>query len=80
MGPFKVEKCLKYDNYKLKLPDRMRIHPVFHISLLTKTEKPVTQEDIKADDDEYEVKQILNKRIRNGRTEYLVQWLGYDDN
>ena len=76
---FKVKKCLKYDNYELELPERMQIHPVFHISLLSKTKNPTTEEDLEVKDDEYEVDEILNKRITNGQTEYLVKWLGYDE-
>jgi Chromo (CHRromatin Organisation MOdifier) domain/Integrase core domain len=79
LGPFKVKKCLKYDNYELELPERMQIHPVFHISLLSKTKNPTTEEDIEVKDDEYEVDEILNKRITNGQAEYLVKWLGYDE-
>jgi Chromo (CHRromatin Organisation MOdifier) domain len=78
LGPFRVEKCLKYDNYKLKLPRRMRIHPVFHVSLLSKTQAPATRENIEASDNEYEVECILDKRTTNGQTEFLVKWLGYD--
>jgi Chromo (CHRromatin Organisation MOdifier) domain len=78
LGPFVVEKSLKYDNYKLTLPKRMRIHPIFHISLLSKTPNPETKEDIDAEDEEYEVDAILKKRTVNGQTEYLVKWLGYD--
>ena len=35
-GPFQIEKKLSNLAYKLKLPHSMRIHPVFHISLLKK--------------------------------------------
>jgi hypothetical protein len=33
LGPFEVEEKLEYDNYKLKLPNRMKIHPIFHIHI-----------------------------------------------
>ena len=78
LGLFRVEKCLKYDNYKLKLPKRMRIHPVFHVSLLSKAQAPATRENIEASNNEYEVESILDKRTMNGQTEFLVKWLGYD--
>ena len=35
-GPFKIEKKLSNLAYKLKLPHSMKVHPVFHISLLKK--------------------------------------------
>jgi len=32
-----------------------------------------------AEEEEYEVENILDKRKRGGGTEYLIKWLGYDD-
>ena len=34
IGPFEVEEVISATNYRLSLPDTMKIHPVFHISLL----------------------------------------------
>lgn len=75
-GPFRIEKKLENDNYQLRLPERMKIHPIFHVSLLSKTDNPETLED-DSTDSEYEVERILAKRTRNGRAEYLVRWAGY---
>jgi hypothetical protein len=64
----------------------MKIHPVFHASLLDphhtntipgRTQPPplaVTVEDAL----EYKVKEILDSRVRNSKLEYLVDWVGYD--
>ena len=30
-------------------------------------------------EEEYEVEQIVNKRLRKGKAEYLVKWKGWDD-
>ena len=30
------------------------------------------------EDEEYEVEEILNKRIKKGQIEYLVKWKGWD--
>ena len=49
------------DNYKLKLPNRMRIHPIFLVSLLNKTKNPETCEEIETMDDEYEVERVIGK-------------------
>jgi hypothetical protein len=78
IGPYVIEEKLKNDNYKITLPDRMRIHPVFHVSLLKRTENPVSTKgtDIV---NEFEVQSILAKRYRKGRTEYLVSWKGYNE-
>ena len=70
LGPFEAEEKLEYDNYKLKLPNRMRIHPIFHISLLTRTRNPITKEDVEAfDSEEYDVEAILGKQTRKGMIE-----------
>ena len=33
-GPYKVEKVISLYAYRLKLPDTVKIHPVFHTSVL----------------------------------------------
>jgi hypothetical protein len=33
-GPFKVLKKKYHDIYKLELPKNLKIHPIFHVSLL----------------------------------------------
>jgi Chromo (CHRromatin Organisation MOdifier) domain len=77
LGPFKIEKKMEFDNFELDLPPRMRIHPVFHISLPQPTNNPETKEDINATEEEYEVEKILDQQVRNGITEYLIPWKGY---
>jgi hypothetical protein len=78
IGPYVIERKLPNDNYKVTLPDRMRIHPVFHVSLLKKTGNPVSTTDVDVTD-EFEVERILSKRYRKGQTEYLVRWKGYEE-
>ena len=34
IGPFKVKKTVGKRAYQLELPPQMKIHPVFHVSLL----------------------------------------------
>jgi hypothetical protein len=77
IGPFSIEKKLEFDNYKLRLPESMKIHPIFHISLLIPTTNPTTRDNINVSDELYEVEAILDKRTANGQTEYLVKWKGY---
>ena len=57
LGPFKISQKIGHLNYKLQLPNTMRIHPVFHVSLLEKTMR--TEIDA---EEEYEVEQILDKK------------------
>ena len=83
-GPFKVSSCESNDNYKLKLPSILRVHPVFHVSKLLLSVKdpdaPQPPAAIPVDGfDEFEVEEILDVR-RYGRhktKQYLVKWAGY---
>jgi hypothetical protein len=77
-GPFAIEGVLENDNYKLKLPSRMQIYPVFHISLLEPTEIEVTGENNAMYEGEFEVEKIVGKRTVRGVTHYKVRWLGCD--
>src|SRR3954463_2008038 len=93
IGPYTIEKIISPVAYKLQLPDTLHIHPVFHISQLKKyKENPEEFSERKKipptsiwieDKEEFEVEQILDKRIkRKGRgqwIEYLVKWKGYED-
>lgn len=87
-GPFLIEKMLGPVTAKLRLPYQWKIHPVFHTSLLT----PYLQmseygkhfsnppPDIIDEEEEYEVDQIVDSRIRGKkRLKYLVRWTGRPD-
>jgi len=75
--------------YRLDLPDSLRIHPVFHVSLLRRYVPPDTipgrsvpnrPPAVSIDDhEEFYVEVILDKHIRHNRTEYLVKWEGYPE-
>ena len=64
----------------------MRIHPVFHVSLLEPFRpspfpgrprlNPIL-EVLPDNSNEYEVDSILDSRIRGRRKEYLIRWKGY---
>ena len=59
----------------------MRIHPVFHISLLEPAHPDAESQDrveITPDnEEEYEVEQILDTREKGKKIEYLIHWRGY---
>lgn len=85
LGPYKIVERIGHLEYKLELPSAMNIHPVFHISLLKPyvantiegrvEEKP---EPIELEGEtEWEVDDILERRKRRGKIEYLVSWKGY---
>lgn len=84
IGPFTVTRCIGSSAYELDLLPSMRIHPVFHGSLL----KPYRQDGrrqpppppIQLDgEDEYEVDRILDHRYvgKRKRLQFLVRWTGY---
>ena len=85
LGAFPVKRQIGLMNYELDLPASLRIHPVFHISLLSKHAPDtiegrvqVPPEAIEVDGDvEYEVEDILNSRLNRGHLEFLVRWKGY---
>ena len=35
--------------------------------------------DIEQEEEEYVVEKIIKKRIKNGKTEYYLKWVGYSD-
>jgi hypothetical protein len=91
-GPFEVTKVIKgvvskeVSAVKVKLPDKWRVHPVFHVSAVKPyppdtrgTEPPpvVLVEGY----EEYHVDQILSHRFsgrKKDKLQYFVSWTGYD--
>ncbi|MBW0526677.1 hypothetical protein O181_066392 [Austropuccinia psidii MF-1] len=72
--------------YHLKLPSQWKsIHPVFHISLLepVKTSKISNRRQkppspiIIEEEEEWEVSQILDSKLKRGEFWYLVEWKGF---
>ena len=70
-GPFPIDKKLSLVTYRLNLPTTMKIHPVFHVNLLTQYremeahgpnyEKPPPK--IIEGEPEWEVENIINSRL-----------------
>lgn len=83
LGPFKIQKVLGPVTFELELPVTMKIHPVFHKSLLEPAHgNEPTSEPIKAtqgDNQEYEVEKILDHRKQGRTTQYLIKWKEYSD-
>ena len=86
-GPFSIEKKEGQSAYRLRLPATWRrVHPVFHEALLTPYRAPTYPSQrlptpalpvIVEGDEEYEVDEILNSRMRAGKLQYLVKWKDY---
>jgi hypothetical protein len=88
-SPFMINQVMSPVSYHLNLPLQWKIHPVFHINLLTpyrETEvhrvnyqRPLPE--LVDNEEEYEVEAILDSR-RTGRgrkLQYLIKWKGYPD-
>jgi hypothetical protein len=90
IGPYSIRRAISAVAYELLLPRSLKIHPVFHISLL----KPYREDALNPPpsappdpvlndqgEEEYYVEEILNHRIRRlgrgKRLEFLVRWTGY---
>jgi len=93
LGPFRIRRVVSSYAYELELPDSMRIHPVFNVSLLRPVAgtplpgqvqpppPPVEVDGL----EEWEVEEVVDSRIdrrgRGGRPrlKYTVKWIGYPD-
>jgi hypothetical protein len=85
LGPFKIIKKIGLSAYRLQLPRSMKIHNVFHVSLLEPYKpdtipgrrQPPPSPIESSDGQEWEVQRILDSRIKRNRLEYLVSWKGF---
>ena len=85
LGPFNIIGQVGTSFFRLDLPSSMHIHPVFHVSLLEphvantfprrieRIPRPIQVDGLP----EFEVREILDSRIRCRKVEYLVDWVGY---
>jgi len=86
LGPFKIKRIINPVAFELQLPATMKVHPVFHVSLLQPRTKDVIPAlrpappppVIVAGHEEYKVHAILDSRRYRNRLRYLVRWEGYD--
>ena len=87
LGPFLIKEAVGDSKraFRLELPPQMRLHPVFHVSLLEpytenkipgRTQQPPLPTIIEQVP-EYTVNKILDSKIQRGRLKYYVDWEGY---
>jgi len=87
IGPYKVVKVINPVAVQLELPPALRVHPVFHVSLLRKYEqdpgrgiRPPPPIEVNGSL-QLEVEAVLSHHTRatrsGDRTRYLVQYKGY---
>ena len=85
ISPFKIKEIINKVSYRVDLPSKYKIHPVFHASLLElyhkdnsrkRTPPPPTPIIVDAQQ-EWIVEEILDSRIFYNKLQYLVKWKGY---
>jgi len=73
---FKIKRNINGLSYELDLLKEMRIHPVFHAFMLQCCNQSIplqtTEMSVKPDE-EYQVENILEKRMISGKTHYLIK-------
>ena len=66
MGLYKVTKRISKNNYQLDLPPKIRIHLIFHISLLEDAINVelinTEQNNVKINEKEYKAEKVFNTR------------------
>uniref|UniRef100_A0A670HKZ8 Gypsy retrotransposon integrase-like protein 1 n=1 Tax=Podarcis muralis TaxID=64176 RepID=A0A670HKZ8_PODMU len=81
LGPFEVIQQVNPVAFKLRLPNHMKLHPVFHRSLLSpyrggregeSTRGPALEERERSS----HVEEIIDSRWKGNQVEYLVAWEG----
>ena len=84
LGLYKVIKKISENNYQLNLPPKVRIYPIFYISLFEDVTdvKPISikRNDVKVKKKEYKAEKVLDIRNYQGKIEYLVKWKKYKNN
>ena len=92
IGPFRVDKAVGPVAYWLDLPANMRMHKVFHVSLLKpyrtdgRVQPPPVPAELEDGSEWFQVERVCMHRERTvGRKRksvhsiYLIIWLGYGD-
>jgi Chromo (CHRromatin Organisation MOdifier) domain len=82
LDPFKVKRNIKDISYELYLSLTMRIHSIFHISLLEPADLntptgPAPEIHPNLQEKVYTVKKILKVRKYRKTLQWLVKWEGY---
>ena len=86
LGPYEVIESVGPSAVHLRLPNTVRLHPVFHVSLvehaasdpLPGQHSPPPPAVIVDGEEEWEVERILDSRHHYRHLQYLVKWIGYD--
>jgi transposase InsO family protein len=90
MGPFRILEVVgdAKSAFRLELPHQMKIHNVFHVSLLEpylentfegRVQAPPPPEEVDGVE-EFQVKEIVDSKVSRRKLLYLVEWEGYGPN
>ncbi len=78
---YTINESINKISYRLNLSSIMKnIHDVFHVSLLelTNEKNDETSSLIWVEDEkQWEIEEIVDKRVKKNRTSYLIKWLEY---
>jgi hypothetical protein len=82
MGPLTIVGKVNEVAYRLDLPETLKWHNVFHVSLLRKyidggRVQPPPLPEIVAGEPEYHVEKVLAHRLVGRNMEFLIKWKGY---
>src|SRR5579859_4167189 len=90
MGPFRILEVVgdAKSVFRLELPHQMKIHNVFHVSLLEPYQENTFEGRVQAPPpleevdgvEEFQVKEIVDSKVSWRKLLYLVEWEGYGPN
>ncbi|MBW0529642.1 hypothetical protein O181_069357 [Austropuccinia psidii MF-1] len=88
LGPFEILKKIGSHAICLKLPQKWKsVHPVFHVPLLEQMKQSASPNQhqfppppvIVEEQEEWEVAQVLDSKLKRGKLWYLVEWKGFSE-
>ncbi|TPX36791.1 hypothetical protein SeLEV6574_g08003 [Synchytrium endobioticum] len=85
IGPYYVKRRINPVAFEIELPHNLKIHNVFHVSLLKRYNRPSDPSrqlpkppPLRVlEDEEYDIREVLDVRRRGRGFEYLIWWEGY---
>jgi hypothetical protein len=73
ISPYKIDQPIGAQAYRVHLPNSLRIHNVFHISILEpyqqragETQEILNNPELINNEEEYEVEEVLARKLRQG--------------
>lgn len=87
IGPFAILARVGLVAYRIGLPPTVKVHPVFHVSLLKayssdgRYQPPPAKLDLIGEEVHYQIGEIASHRMGGSKkqhSQYLVHWTGYD--